>query len=134
MLSIIKLTNGDEVLGELQTETDDEYVFANPLKVIYQFRPGAPTPTVYLHKVTLFGDSKVVNFPKRHILFTAKPKKGLDKYYAEMLLELNESEKIVEDDLLLHEYETVKENSLNKEDVYNMILESMAVTGNTSVN
>ena len=134
MLSIIKLTNGDEVLGELQTETDEDYVITNPLKVIYQFRPGASIPTVYLHKITLFGDSKVVNFPKRHVMFSTKPKKGLDKYYAEMLEELNESEKIVEDDLLQHEYDAVRENSLNKDEIYSMILENMPVTGNTSVN
>lgn len=130
MLLLLKLTTGDEILGDVQNQDDSEYVIDNPLKVIYQFKPGGRTPVVFLHQVSSFGECKSMRFAKSHVVYTANPKKGLDKYYQEMLEELDLADKQMEQDLL---EDTQGVENTTKEDIMNMVLNRIPQTGNTSI-
>jgi hypothetical protein len=133
MLLLLKLTTGEEILGEVRDDNENEYIVSNPLKVIYQPKPNGRLPVVYLHQVSTFGESSAIKFSKYHVVYTAKPKKGMDKYYQDMLVELNEADKELQEDLLEALDIEKTEDTITKEEVMNIVLERLPLTGNTSV-
>jgi hypothetical protein len=99
MLILLKLSCGDEVLGNLTKEDPNSYVLENPLKVMYQLRGPSRGPVVYLHQLMPFADGGQVNFPKQHVIFSAQPRRGLNSYYTSVLEDLAEASSNIEEQL-----------------------------------
>ena len=68
MISIIKLVDGTEVLGEIINDDEISLIVKEPLKVILSYaRPGG-FPIITMHRYSFFDDCERVIFKKAHVV------------------------------------------------------------------
>lgn len=132
MLILLKLSSGEEVLGNLKKEDSDGFLLENPLKVMYQIRGPSRGPVVYLHQLMPFADSGAVSFPKQHVMFTAEPKKGLNSYYTSVLNDLSEASSQV-DEQLAELSDEIDEEAVEGDKEMILALLQKQLMGNTSI-
>jgi hypothetical protein len=85
LISIIKLVDGTEVLGEIINDDEISLIVKEPLKVILSYaRPGG-FPIITMHRYSFFDDCERVIFKKAHVVTYNQVKKGVDLYYINSL-------------------------------------------------
>lgn len=87
MISLIKLIDGTELIGEL-IKNNDKVVIKKPLQINYYFKGPTSTPVVALHKYMPFAKESEFTFFADHILVTSEPKASVIEYYKTMFKDL----------------------------------------------
>ena len=124
MLLLIKLTSGEEIIGDMIAEDSVSCLVDRPLKVIYVPRPiTAKTSQIFLHELSPFSDGDTITIPKHHVMYTSKPRQEVDEYYKEMVRQFNGEDSPEEAPLTEGE----------KEAVAMALLDRMTTTSNTTV-
>ena len=80
MITIIKLTNGLEVIGEREAWTLDEVVLHKPLQINYRHFVNA-TPSVWFVRYMLFAQSDTVSIDTRHIISQSQARDAFASFY-----------------------------------------------------
>lgn len=81
MISIIKLTYGVEIIGDVIRLDDTHVVIADPLQINYKQRTDMGPPTVFLHRFNPFSKATEHTIKLDHVLLFSVPMDGLVKYY-----------------------------------------------------
>lgn len=90
MITIIKLTNGVEIIGSVVSQDVDSITIEDPLQINYRQRMDMAPPTVSLHRFNPFAKNTTHTFRYIHILSFAEPMDGLVKYYSATLNSIKE--------------------------------------------
>lgn len=101
MVSLIKLTNGTEVVGTIKNDSNSHVLVSNPLQLNYYIKaPGHP-PSVSIQRYIPFADSKEIEFKREHIIAVVKPKDGMTNYYNNALRQIEyHVDKMIENELI----------------------------------
>jgi hypothetical protein len=91
MISIVKLTTGAEIIGEVLEENRAVIVIDNPLQVNYRQRNEALPPTISLHRFIPFAGTNMVTLKQEHIISKVSPLHSMVKYYEATLKNIQES-------------------------------------------
>jgi len=79
---IIKLYNGEEIMGRVLEENDEHIILQDALKLNYSYQDGSTAPGVFLTKYFLYVDSYDVEFMKKTISHIHRnPKSNFVKFY-----------------------------------------------------
>jgi len=85
LISLIKLVDGTELLGEIVDDTPTTVTVSEPLAVNMSYaRPGA-FPMITLHRYSFFIGNKEVKFKKEHVLTITDTRPGVDTFYINTL-------------------------------------------------
>ncbi len=126
MITIIKLNNGLEIVGQKEYENNDVLVLNRPLQINYRYFVG-PSPSISFVRYIMFGDSNTISFDKSHIITATSARKSfIDVYDEHASYYYGEHEKLIDSELQLHKKES------NEEEMKNF-LNSLSVDG-ASVN
>lgn len=90
MITIIKLTNGTEIVGNVITQDSDSVTVEDPLQINYRQRMDMGPPAVSLYRFNPFAKNTIHSFRYIHVLSFAEPKDGLVKYYSATLNTIKE--------------------------------------------
>lgn len=84
MTTILKLTNGVEVVGNVEVETDSEVVLHKPLQINYRYVFGS-IPSVSFARYIMFAEHQSVYFQKQHILQQVNVREAFANYYLDIV-------------------------------------------------
>lgn len=127
MVSLIKLTNGTEIVGTILKEDEHNYKVNNPLQINYYYtKANNITPSVALQRYMPFSANEDINFKKEHVAAVTEPIKGMNEYYTSVLnnIKVNVDTGIVAD--LVDASESMAYNAEHDQEMYLAILERMA--------
>ena len=99
MISLIKLTNGTEIIGDIIQHKEGVTIIKNPLQINYRNRVDMGAPAVYLNRYMPFAHVHEHMFRDEHIYNYSVPMNGLIKYYNATLNSLSDVDKSINDDL-----------------------------------
>lgn len=130
MLLLIKLTSGEELLGDMVAEDSVSCLVDRPLRVIYMPKPiSTRNSQIFLHELSPFSDGGTITIPKHHVMYTSKPRKEVNEYYKEMLQQLDSTDEVPMNDI--QQDETLSEGE--KEAIALALLDRMTATSNTTL-
>lgn len=122
MIVILKLTNGVEVVGEIEHENSYEIVISNPLQINYRYFNG-PLPSVSFVRYIMFAEATSVTFDRQHVMHQVKARESFDGLYKNAVSSFSDNvAKMIDDEL---KGDTVSKDQLEQ------LLESMPVEGMT---
>jgi len=125
MTSILKLSNGLEVVGTIEVENDYNVVVNKPLQINYRYFQGS-IPSVSFVRYIMFARSDVVGFCTRDIMSIVDARESFAAYYANVVDQYyGDLEKVIDKEL---DNITV---SPSEKGFHESILESMSVEGAT---
>jgi len=81
MVSILKLTSGAEIVGELLASSDEGYSVKNPLLIYYRHRLDSAMPSAGLTRYSPFSKQEKVNFRHEHVINILDPIPEMKAYY-----------------------------------------------------
>lgn len=90
MITIIKLTNGVEIIGNVIRRGADSVTVEDPLQINYRQRMDMSPPTVSLYRFNPFAKNTVHTLGTVNVLSLAEPMDGLVKYYSATLNTIKE--------------------------------------------
>ena len=128
MIKIIKLSNGEEVAGELVSSSSN-IILKNPMTIVYRFHPLSSFPTVKLVRYMLFSKDGVFKFSNIDIINVTDARDSFAEYYYHVLEALGDQANKNIDDELRGAIETDKNN---KEKFYESLLEQMPTPKNAN--
>jgi len=85
MISLIKLTNGTEIIGDIINQENETVTVRDPLQINYRQRMDMAPPTVFLHRFIPFAMNTDHTIRDDHVLSYSVPLPGLVVYYAATL-------------------------------------------------
>jgi hypothetical protein len=129
MITIIKLSNGIEIVGKLVDSYKDVISIEKPLQINYRYFLGA-TPSVSFVRYVMFSKTNTIAFNRRDIINETEARTSFADYYTSVVdYYFDELEKQID-----AEFESlIDSESTNKEQQMKRILEMMP-TDDTPVN
>jgi hypothetical protein len=128
-LALIKLTNGTELVGDVQKTTVGLKV-TDPLQINYKFVSFQPMPTVGVSRYMPFAATPVFSFTLDQIVHVVDPTPAMVQYYAHALGNYRDDiDGHIEDELMRVVGKTSIKKSSNKEDLYTALLDRMEPEG-----
>lgn len=108
MVSLIKLQNGTEMVGEISHQTNTHVTVKDPLQINYRMVTTQPMPVVSISRYMPFAENTTFIFEKAQLLHLSEPKEAMCSYYSNAL----------------HNYRAVVDRNVDKElqaaaDMYN---------------
>lgn len=85
MLALIKLQNGQELIGNVKEEKETTVILEDPLQINYRLVATQPMPTVSVSRYMPFSSEKVFAFDKKDLLHVSEPKLAMAEYYKHAL-------------------------------------------------
>ena len=85
MLALIKLYNGQEVIGNVKDDQDNKVVLEDPMQINYRLVATQPMPTVSVSRYMPFSMDKIFAFETKDLLHIAQPRKAMAEYYLHAL-------------------------------------------------
>lgn len=85
MLALIKLQNGQEVIGNVKEQLDTSITLEDPLQINYRLVAHQPMPTVSVSRYMPFSSIKEFTFDKKDLLHISEPRKAMAEYYTHAL-------------------------------------------------
>lgn len=80
-IGIIKLNNGDELIGELIAVTDQTVTMREPYQVGYRVTDSSLAPTIGLTKYILISEEQDLTFPLDEVTIITTPRPVFAQYY-----------------------------------------------------
>jgi hypothetical protein len=128
-LSLIKLTNGTEIVGDVQKTTVGLKI-TDPLQINYKFVSFQPMPTVGVSRYMPFAANPVFSFTLDQIVHVVDPTPAMVEYYAHALRNYREDiDSHIEEELMSVVGKSSIKKASNKEDLYKALLERMESDG-----
>lgn len=125
MTSILKLSNGLEVVGTIEVENDFTVVVNKPLQINYRYFQGS-IPSVSFVRYIMFAQSDSISFSTQDIMNVVSARESFALYYANVVNQYyGDLEKVIDKEL-----ENIT-TSPSVETFHESILESMSVEGAT---
>jgi len=125
MTSILKLSNGLEVVGTIEVENDYTVVVNKPLQINYRYFQGS-IPSVSFVRYIMFAQSDSISFSTQDIMNVVSARESFASYYANVVDQYyGDLEKVIDKELVSI---TV---SPSEKGFHESILESMSVEGAT---
>lgn len=125
MTSILKLSNGLEVVGTIEVENDFTVVVNKPLQINYRYFQGS-IPSVSFVRYIMFAQSDSISFSTQDIMNVVSARESFALYYANVVNQYyGDLEKVIDKEL-----ENIT-TSPSAETFHESILESMSVEGAT---
>ena len=88
-LKLLKLLNGEIILGDISFPNDDEYLVRNPIAVALMPDPQNPRqPRIGLMPWIEFSKDKVVTLQKAHVLYCVEPLPDFKREYEAVISNL----------------------------------------------
>jgi hypothetical protein len=91
MVSLIRLIDGTEIVGEVKEE-NDEVIVDNPMQINYKIRSDSQLPVISMLRFMPFAKTPNIKIKKTHIISSALPMNGLVKYYNSSIKSMEETE------------------------------------------
>lgn len=111
---VIKLFNGEEIMGRVLEENDEHIILQDALKLNYSFQEGSTVPGVFLTKYFLYQDGYDVEFLKKTISHIHRnPKANFVKFYESFASGLKQRKQAVSDEAKEHAREIMIEMFLD---------------------
>lgn len=128
-LSLIKLNNGTEIIGDVQKTTVGMKI-TDPLQINYKFVSFQPMPTVGVSRYMPFAANPVFTFTLDQVLHVAEPTPAMVEYYAHALTNYREDiDAHIEDELMSVAGRSAIKKSTNKEELYSALLDRLEPEG-----
>ena len=125
MTSILKLSNGLEVVGIIEVENDFTVVVNKPLQINYRYFQGS-IPSVSFVRYIMFAQAESISFSTHDIMNVVSARESFASYYANVVDQYyGDLEKVIDKEL---ENITI---SPSEKGFHESILESMSVEGAT---
>ena len=123
MIALLKLKNGTEIIGVVNTKARDYCIIDDPFIINYRFVSGQPMPTISLSRYIPFAATHSHSFMNEDVMHYVTPSAALDAYYTQALEYCKDVvDKSVDGELM--EAATRKQGAKNDlMDVYTAILE-----------
>lgn len=84
MISILKLTSGEEIVGTI-TKQDMSYITVNEPLMITYIQRSLGAPSVTLQRYIPFTTQPELTFMQSHVQVICKPIEGMEEYYTNAL-------------------------------------------------
>lgn len=81
MISLIKLQNGTEVVGEVFNQTNTHIQVKDPLQINYKLVTSQPMPVVSISRYMPFAKDNMFEFSRTELLHIVEPKEAMCSYY-----------------------------------------------------
>lgn len=128
-LSLIKLINGTEIIGEVQKTTVGLKI-TDPLQINYKFVSFQPMPTVGVSRYMPFAANPTFTFTLDQIVHVVDPSTAMAEYYAHALNNYREDiDAHIEEELMGVVGRSSLRKAANKDDLYKALLERMEPEG-----
>lgn len=129
MITLLKLSNGAEVVGRREVETDEYVVLNRPLQINYKYYVNA-TPSIWFVRYSMFGSSDSLVFDKKHIINQSIARdKFVDFYEQNADFHFNELEQHIDSELVAAVQSEVIPQSKTSEEELKKFLESISIEG-----
>jgi len=131
MLALIKLQNGQEMIGNVLEESVAKITVEDPLQINYRLVATQPMPTVSVSRYMPFSNDTVFTFDKLDLLHVVEPKKAMAEYYKNALINYKEViDDSVEQELMSASASDEFEGSEDEmNDAYSALLERINLKG-----
>lgn len=133
MLALIKLQNGQEVIGNVKEELKTKITLEDPLQINYRLIATQPMPTVSVSRYMPFSAEQVFTFDKKDLLHIAQPRPAMADYYKHALYNYKQAIDDSVEQELLHavgaDREYDEEDGDEITDAYRALLERMNFKG-----
>ncbi len=132
MLALLKLRNGQEVIGSVKEDLDSTILIEDPLQINYRLVSTQPMPTVSVSRYMPFAVDKTFAFDKKDLLHMVEPKPAMIDYYKHALnnykqvIDKNVEEELVDATRPPDEYSS-REDGMS--DAYQALLERLNYKG-----
>lgn len=131
MLALIKLMNGQEVIGNVKGNSPASITLEDPLQINYRLVATQPMPTVSVSRYMPFSSDHIFTFKKEDLLHVVEPKRAMAEYYINAL---QNYKTIIDNNIeeeLLYAAGTEKEMHEDEEsgDAYKALLERIDIKG-----
>jgi uncharacterized protein YdiU (UPF0061 family) len=90
MLALIKLQNGQEVIGNVKEDLKTMITLEDPLQINYRLVATQPMPTVSVSRYMPFSAEQIFTFNKKDLLHIAEPRPAMAEYYQHALYNYKE--------------------------------------------
>ena len=125
MITILKLSNGIEVVGELCEEDSLTCTLDKPLQINYRYAYSL-IPSISFVRYIMFADSELVKFKRSDVMHEVTAREAFANYYADVVDTFYEkAEKVVDAELVECLSSTTQEKHMHD------ILEMMPIEGLT---
>ena len=131
MLALLKLQNGQEVIGNVKNVEETRLEVEDAMQINYRLVPTQPMPTVSISRYMPFASESFVVFEKKDLMHVVEPKKSMANYYKHALhnyrtiIDKNIDEELA--DAIRSEYDERPAEDLN--DAYRALLERVNIKG-----
>lgn len=99
-VSIVKLVNGTEIVGDVLANDEQVVIVNDPLQINYRQKANSTLPSISLHRFNPFSNSTCMCFNNRDVLSVDSPLPGMVKYYdVSMKVIREEVDKMISDEL-----------------------------------
>lgn len=122
MTSILKLSNGLEIVGTVELNNDYGIVVDRPLQINYRYFQGS-IPSVSFVRYIMFAETQTYSFKQQDVINVVNAREAFANYYNNVVDQYySELEKVIDKEL----------SSISKTDnLHESILEMMSVEGAT---
>ena len=128
MIKILKLCNGEEIVGEL-VSSSTSINLKNPMTIVYRYHPMSTFPSVKLVKYMLFSKDEIFKFSNVDVVNVTDARESFSEYYNYVLETLGEeANKNIDQELKF----AIQADKNNKEKFYESILEQMPTPKNAN--
>lgn len=122
MTSILKLSNGLEIVGTVEINNDYGVIVDRPLQINYRYFQGS-TPSVSFVRYVMFADTQTYSFKQDDVMNVVTAREAFANYYHSVVEQYySELEKVIDKELT---------SISNNDRLHESILETMSVEGAT---
>lgn len=127
MISIIRLRDGTEVIGDVADTRGDVVVVTDPLQINYKITMSNPAPSMGLSRFMPFSADGKFKIYREHVTVVCEARESMKQYYTFALTNyIGELDKRIDTELV----NSSVEDELTETDFYKQLLERVEPSGN----
>lgn len=109
MINLVKLTNGEMIVGDVIDQTDSHLSIKDPLEVKITYLTGAPS-IIATFWIPISDKGTIQDIRQQHIIAVAEVNEEIESYYIRSLEKIVKPYKTMEEIELEENYDLVEEN------------------------
>lgn len=126
MIKILKISSGEEIVGEL-LPSQTNIIIKKPMVIVYRYHPMSTFPSVKLVRYMLFSKDESFKFSHVDVINITDAKESFIEYYNHVISTLGDD---VDKNIDFELREAIKADKEIKNKFYNHLLEQMPVPEN----
>lgn len=127
MISIIRLRDGTEVIGDVADTRGDVVIVTDPLQINYKISMNNPAPSMGLSRFMPFSRESKFKIYREHVTVVSEARDSMKKYYSFALTNyINDLDEKIDMELVSS---SVDDETLTESDLYKEILERVEPSG-----